>query len=266
MKISGTINKMHVKYTFPIEYELPIGKEFINVNNLIGKEITISYSDEIFCRSCGNPTVKSFAQGYCYPCFISIPETSPCILHPELCEAHLGIWRDEKWSEENCLTDQYVYLAVSSGLKVGVTRATQIPTRWIDQGASSAIIFAKVPNRYLAGIIEVELKKYISDRTSWQKMLKNQIANDIDLLQEKKKYADLLPEKLKKYISNNNEISNFEYPVKKYPAKVKSINLDKDKIFTGMLIGIKGQYLIFENNRVINIRKYGGYFIELDIN
>ena len=264
-KYKGNINKMHTESTTPVNYMLPIGNELISMNNLIGKELEIVFNGVINCKSCGTKTKTSFGQGYCYPCFTTVPETAPCIIHPEKCEAHLGIYRDKKWADEVCLKPHYVYLAVSSGLKVGVTRATQIPTRWIDQGAVQAIKLAKTPNRNIAGLIEVSLKEYMSDKTSWQRMLKNEIDNTIDLKAEKDRTKNLLSDDFKKFVTYDKIPETFSYPVNKYPQKVKSINLDKNPYYKGVLTGIKGQYLIFEDNMVINIRKYSGYEIEFGV-
>ena len=158
MNYTGTLLKMKTDLQDPVIYNLPIGDDLVLMNDLIGKYIVFDWKKEIYCISCGKKTNKSFAQGHCYPCFINSPETSECILRPELCEAHNGIARDIEWAEKHCLKDHYVYLAISSGIKVGVTRSTQIPTRWIDQGAWKAIKLAKTPNRYIAGLIEVKLK------------------------------------------------------------------------------------------------------------
>lgn len=264
MKIEVNLLKMRTELNNSVDYFLSVKNEELYVNNLINHNISLIWTGEIHCIKCGNKTKKSFAQGYCYPCFVSAPETAPCILQPELCEAHLGIARDLEWSKKNCLTDHYVYLALSSGVKVGVTRATQIPTRWMDQGAVKAVKFAKTPNRHLAGLIETDLKKYMSDKTSWQKMLKNDIDFNADLISEKEKAAGLLRSDLNEYITDENEIYEIHYPVTKYPEKIKSINLEKTPEFSGKLIGIKGQYLIFEGGFVINIRKYGGYKIGIE--
>ncbi|MCD4794443.1 MAG: DUF2797 domain-containing protein [Bacteroidales bacterium] len=246
-----------------VNYFLSGSNEKIFMNGLIGKEFEIVWQEKIECVACGNSTKKSFAQGHCYPCFISVPETAPCILRPELCEAHKGIARDIEWSQKNCLTDHYVYLALTSGLKVGVTRSSQIPARWMDQGAIKAIKLAKTPNRYTAGMIETQLKKYISDRTSWQKMLKNEVDREINLIEKKTEIYELIDPGYRQYIDTDNTITEINYPVIKYPEKVKSINLDKSIRFKGKLTGIKGQYLIFEDGSVINIRKYGGYIVEI---
>ena len=210
-------------------------------------------------------TKKSFAQGFCFPCFKNAPENSPCIIRPELCEGHLGKGRDAEWEENHHVQPHVVYLALSSGLKVGVTRGNQVPTRWIDQGATQAIRLAETPHRQLAGAIEVVLKDYMSDKTNWQRMLKNQIAEGIDLLKEKQKAKALLSGDLQQYISEKNDVFTFNYPVDSYPLKVKSVNFDKLPEIEGKLKGIKGQYLIFMDNRVLNIRRHTGYFITLSI-
>lgn len=260
--ITGIVSKMETKKESPVSYYLNLNNEKIRVNDLVGKTIKIEYHNEIHCLNCGTKTKKSFAQGYCYPCFISIPETDECILHPEKCEAHLGISRDMEWSKNHCLQDHYVYLALSSGLKVGVTRSTQIPTRWIDQGALKAIKLAKTPNRNLAGQIEVSLKKHLADKTNWRNMLTNKVES-IDLLEKKQQVIELLEPEFKTYVDTDNEIQSFSYPVLEYPEKVKSINLEKEPLIEKRLCGIKGQYFLFEENFVINIRKYGGYKITL---
>ena len=272
MELTGNIRKMQtlldrgiVEGRENVQYTLPIGNKFQNMNEQIGKTIELTFQDEIHCVFCGRKTKTSFAQGYCYPCFTSLPQTDACIIRPELCEAHNGISRDMEWSENNCLQDHFVYLAISSGLKVGVTRSSNLPARWIDQGARKAIRLVKTPNRYLAGTIEVELKKNFQDRTNWREMLKNRIDSSVDLSLAKKQAIDLLPDHMKDYVTMDNEVVEISYPVQVYPEMVISINLDKNPDFQGKLVGIKGQYLIFEGGYVINIRKYAGYLIKLGI-
>ena len=265
MNYNGTLLKMDTRLENPVEYELPIGDELVLMNHLIGKYIIFKWDKEIYCVACGKKTNKSFAQGFCYPCFISAPETSECILRPELCEAHKGIARDMEWAENHCLQDHFVYLAISSGVKVGVTRSVQIPTRWIDQGAKKAIRLAKVPNRYIAGLIEVALKEHISDRTHWQRMLKNQIIEGVDLRDKKNEMLEFLTDNLKQYEYPNNETIEINYPVNEYPEKIKSLSFDKIDEIAGRLWGIKGQYLIFDDGTVLNIRKHTGYRVVLEI-
>ena len=265
MRYNGTLLKMETKLAKPVEYELPIGDELVYMNNLIGKYIVFKWEKEIYCVACGRKTSKSFAQGFCYPCFLSAPETSECILRPELCQTQDGIARDMDWAENPCLHDHFVYLAISSGVKVGVTRSAQIPTRWIDQGAWQAIRLAQTPNRYTAGLIEVVLKQHISDRTQWQRMLKNQLIEGVDLKEKKKEMIAHLAPELQNYESEDNEITEITYPVTEYPEKVKSLSFDKLEEITGRLWGIKGQYLIFDDGTVLNMRKHTGYLVELEV-
>ena len=265
MPINGPILKMKTRLDNPTYYELPVGDDYLNMNDRIGAFIHLSWLKKIFCIGCGRKTNRSFAQGYCYPCFLNHPETSECILRPELCQAQDGIARDMEWAKHHCLQEHFVYLAISSGVKVGVTRSGQIPTRWIDQGAWQAIRLAQTPNRYTAGLIEVVLKQHISDRTQWQRMLKNQLIKGIDLKEKKKEMIAHLAPELQNYESEDNEITEITYPATEYPEKVKSLSFDKLEEITGRLWGIKGQYLIFDDGTVLNIRKHTGYLVELEV-
>ena len=249
--------------SIPVKYYIPIGDNELFLNELLGKIIRIEYHEKINCIHCGNSTGKSFAQGYCYPCFISLPQTDACILHPEKCEAHKGISRDMTWSEKNCLSPHIVYLALSPGLKVGVTRESQVPTRWIDQGAWEAIKLARTINRYNAGQIEVFLKNHLADKTNWRHMLTGLRNEGISLAEEKSKIAGLLSAEMQEMLIDDNSITRINYPVNSFPVKVKSLNLDKTPLIQGELTGIKGQYLIFSTGEVLNIRKFGGYYTSL---
>lgn len=248
-----------------VEYALPIGDQVVNMKDFLGKNMRLEYLGEIHCIKCGRKTNKSFSQGFCYPCFVSAPETEECVLRPELCKAHQGIARDMVYAERNCLAEHVVYLSVTSGLKVGVTRHSQVPTRWIDQGAVMAIELSRTPNRYTAGLIEVALKDHMKDKTNWRAMLSNEISFDGDIQEEKERATGLLNAELASYKSAEDGITSIHYPVNTYPEKVKSINLDKEPEYSGVLTGIKGQYLIFEDNSVINIRKYGGYKLRITV-
>ncbi len=256
------LRKMRTEALSPVKYYLGKPEDNFCVNDFLGKKIEINYNGTINCLKCNSLTKKSFGQGYCYPCFISAPETEACVLHPEKCEAHNGIARDIEYAKRNCLRPTYVYLSKTSNIKVGVTRETQIPTRWIDQGATQAIKLAKTPYRQLAGAIEVELKKNFSDKTSWQKMLKNIIVED-DLIEAKQKAINLLPNEYKKFIISDNTIRQFNYPTLEIPTKVKSLKLDNVTKISGILTGIKGQYLIFDNEFVFNVRSHSGYNVTI---
>ena len=266
MEYQGNIIKMRTELADPIRYFLPIGDQEVDMNQLIGQAIQLKFDGQINCISCGKRTKNSFGQGFCYSCFQTAPEASETVMRPELSKSHFGIARDLKWAEENDLIDHFVYLAVSSELKVGVTRSHQIPTRWIDQGANRAIRLAKTPNRHIAGVIEVLLKKHFTDKTNWRAMLTNQVDESIDLLEEKQNALQLMSAELQQYFSDENEIVHLNYPVMEYPAKVSSVSFDKKPVIEGTLMGIKGQYLIFEKNQVLNIRKHNGYFLSISDN
>lgn len=264
MKATGVLDKMRTSFVNPVQYFLKLGDESVAVNDLVGRSISLIWTGSIYCTVCGKRTAKSFGEGMCYPCFANAPENAECILRPELCEAHLGKGRNPEWEQKNHLQTHYVYLALTNALKVGVTRLDQIPTRWIDQGAQKGIILAETPYRQLAGFIEVVLKDYLSDKTNWQKMLKNEPYTGADLLSEKKRVIDLLPEHFRQYQSTNDEIVELIYPVIAYPQKVSSLSFEKMPSINMKLIGVRGQYFMFENGYVINIRSKSGYEVELE--
>ena len=265
VKLEGNIKKMKAENKEPIQYSFVLSDQIIPINEHIGSTISLKWSRIIHCVKCGNKTNKSFFQGFCYPCFINAPESSECILKPELCQAHEGISRDMEWSKRHCLSAHYVYLSLTSGIKVWVTRHTQIPTRWIDQGAIKALKLAQTPNRYLAGAIEVILKNFVSDRTSWQKMLKNDVDQTIDLYQYRETLKNDLPNDLKTYILDKEVEQGLEYPITQYPEKIKSINFEKVGEYEGVLTGIKGQYIYLDNQYVVNMRKYSGYYFQINL-
>lgn len=263
--MNGNLEKMKVKQVGSlIEYRMILGENEILLNPEIGKKIKMIFSGQINCVECGKLTKKAFGQGFCYNCFAKSPENAECIIRPELCRGHLGLGRDPKWELEHHVQPHIVYLAQSSGLKVGVTRKTQIPTRWIDQGATKAIILAETENRYQAGVMEVELKSHFADKTDWRKMLKNEF-EEVDLIEEKENAAFHLPSHLGSLISKEQMVYSFEYPVIKYPTKISSMGFDKTPLVEGDFNGIKGQYLFIGDN-VINIRNHSGYFIDVEFN
>ena len=264
MTYEGVLNKMQTQFETPIQYFLIFQDSFLNVNQLLNKNIEINFVG-FQCLNCGKKK-KIFRQGFCYDCFFSSPAVGDWIMKPELSTAHLGIQdRDLAYEEKVQLQPHIVYLALSSEVKVGVTRKTQVPTRWIDQGAEKAISIVEVPNRYLAGITEVALKSHFADKTNWRKMLTNDIVFT-DLIKEREKLQSLLPDEVQEYFHlENNDLYEMNYPVLEYPSKINSLSLDKTPNYSGKLIGIKGQYLIFEDGTVFNIRSNEGYIVRLEV-
>lgn len=264
MQYEGVLTKMETEYGTPIQYYLVFESNFLNVNQLLGKNIAINFVG-YQCLNC-NKKKKIYRQGFCYDCFYSSAAVGDWIMRPELSTAHLGIAdRDLAYEERVQLQPHIVYLALSSEIKIGVTRKTQVPTRWIDQGANEAIAVVEVPNRYLAGITEVALKDHYADKTNWRKMLTNDI-EAVDLVSERLKLQDLIPAEARDYfILDKTDLYQMNYPVLQFPAKVKSLNLDKTPSFQGKLTGIKGQYLLFEDGTVFNIRGSEGYVVRIEV-
>ena len=263
--IEGPLRKMRTELNEPINYYMTFPSVFVRVNNLIGKSISLTHTG-FSCMSCGIDQ-PIFRQGFCKSCFFEMPSAGDWVMRPELSKAHLDIEdRDLTYEKKAQLQPHIVYLAVSSGLKVGVTRKTQVPTRWIDQGAHQTIPIVEVPNRYLAGITEVALKAHYNDKTNWRQMLTN-IPETMDLVSERKRALSYLPDEVKDYssIALQEKTLSIQFPLQSLPTNVTSINLVKAKQFTGTLMGVKGQYLIFSDNKVINVRGHEGVCVSLSV-
>lgn len=272
MNKTGNLRKMRTELTSPVSYSLMLNDEAIPLNSAIGHPLKLTYTGTINCVHCGRKTKKSFNQGYCYPDFIKLAQCDTCIIKPEKCHYAEGTCREPEWGEANCFQPHYVYLANSSGLKVGITRHNQTPTRWIDQGAVAAVPVMKVKSRQISGLMEVAFKDHVADKTSWQKMLKgvaepvDMLARRDELLAEVQEGINMLQERFGEdavELLPDAEVVEIEFPVETYPTKVKSFNFDKDPVVEGVLQGIKGQYLIFDTG-VINIRKFGGYEVTVE--
>jgi hypothetical protein len=253
-----TLKRMDTDLQDVVQYSLDIHGETHKMNDYIGKNIKIEWSGTVICE-CGKKSDKFYRSSYCYTCFWESPLASPTIFKPELCTAHLGIEeRDLEWEKEFQIAPHYVYLANSSGIKVGITRGSQGVIRWMDQGASQAILLAEVPNRRFSGDIEVSLKQFVADKTNWRKMLSGS-PESVDLVQLKEELSEHVPEELKQYILPNNTVTEIKYPVTQYPTKIKSVKLERNPVIEGTLLGIKGQYLLLDGDRVFNIRSHEGF-------
>ncbi len=268
MNLVGPLRKLASQYSHPIRYSLVVGNEQLALNELLGQHLQLTYLNEIYCVQCDRKTTKSFQQGYCYPCYQKLQDCNLCIIFPERCK-HPHESCPDTWEHSHCSQDHIVYLANASGLKVGITRHTQIPTRWIDQGAIQAIPLFKVKNRYESGQIEVALKKYVSDKTNWRTMLNQEIPS-FDMIAAKEQLLHTAREELDLLFTHHNYESltdneiKLTYPFLDSPKKIKSTTFDKETTVAGRLVGIKGQYLLFED-QVINIRKHSGYKISVTI-
>lgn len=254
-----------------VSYKFVLGHELLSLNEMLGKKIQLAFSGEIFCIHCQRKTKKSFNQGYCYPCFKKLAQCDICIVKPETCHFDRGTCREPDWAEKHCMQGHTIYLSNSSGLKVGITRNTQIPTRWIDQGAIQALPIFQVKNRLHSGLVEILLAEHVADKTNWRTMLKGDVPA-LNLHHQRDKLIDTCEAELENLWEEvedfslepliNQEAISLEYPVLDYPKKIISHNVEKNPIVEGLLMGIKGQYLILDTG-VINIRKHTGYGVEL---
>jgi len=268
---TGNLQKMKARLESPVSYSLPLGDTMVPLNALINKKISLTFSGKINCVYCGRETNKSFNQGYCYPCFQKLAQCDSCIVSPEKCHYESGTCREPLWADEFCMQDHIVYLANSSGIKVGITRASQIPTRWVDQGAVQALPVFRVRNRQQSGFLELLFKQHISDKTNWRAMLKGETEN-LDLEQHRQHLLAECSEEIQALqdrfgihaisILTDMKSISIDYPVESYPATVTSLNFEKETKIEGKLEGIKGQYLILDCG-VLNVRKFGGYEVNL---
>ena len=264
MQYQGVLKKMLSESNDIIQYYLDLESDFINMNQLLNRNLEFKFL-KYSCMNC-HLDKEIYRQGFCKSCFFETPTAGDWIMRPELSTAHLGKEdRDLDYEKSVQLQPHIVYLANSSNVKVGVTRKQQVPTRWIDQGAHEAIEIVEVPNRYLAGITEVALKNHVADKTNWRKMLKNDIEK-ADLKEWQNKLRPFIPEESREFFIENNSLTSINFPVHQYPEKPKSLNIVKDQHYSGKLVGIKGQYLIFEDQTVFNIRSNEGVVVALNIN
>ncbi|TVP59616.1 MAG: DUF2797 domain-containing protein [Halomonadaceae bacterium] len=269
----GPLEKMQVTSEEDgVQYHFRVGDQIIGANALIGRHLQLEHLGSIHCRHCGRKTSKSFSQGHCYPCFKKLAACDTCIMSPEKCHYHLGTCREPEWGETHCLRPHWVYLANSSGLKVGITRRTQVPVRWMDQGAIAAIPLFEVSSRRIAGLIENDLRQHVSDRTNWRTMLKGE-TQELNLNEARQtltaQAADIVADMHRRFgddsvLALQQEPVTFSYPVTEFPKKITSHNLDKTPSIQGKLLGIKGQYLMLDTG-VINLRKFTAYQVRLSL-
>lgn len=269
----GNLSKMAIEPGqggSPVRYTLRAGEHRLDLNAQLGRHLALTYAGAIACTHCGRVTRKSFAQGYCYPCFKKLAQCDTCIVKPETCHFHVGTCREPEWAERHCFQPHVVYLANSSGLKVGITRKTQLPTRWLDQGAIQALPILEVDTRQQSGLVEMLFKEHVADRTNWRAMLKGEV-EPIDLIAERDRLLARLEGGLaglrERFGADTLRLLDsapveLHYPVLEYPQKVASHNFDKTAEVGGILLGLKGQYIIFDSG-VINLRKFTGYEVSV---
>ncbi len=237
----------------------------VPLNDLLGQPIRFSFAGHIECLNCGRKIKKTFGDGYCFVCSQKLAAADLCILRPERCHFRHGTCREPEWAKTNCLVPHVIYLANTSGLKVGITREHKKFERWGDQGATSAIVLARVPERYISGIVEVELAKLSQDKTDWRALITGKSVA-VDLLAAKAQMRAGFPADFTAHFLEGGDwdgVFEFRYPVQEYPAKALSLSFDKQAEISGTLQGIRGQY-VFVDGKAVNMRKHSGYRIALE--
>lgn len=272
--VSGQLRKLEIRLpaSGTADYRLRASEQHLALNAKLGQRIRLHHTGAIHCVHCGRATRKSFGQGYCYPCFSTLAQCDLCLVRPETCHYFKGTCRDPAWGERHCFRPHLVYLANASGLKVGITRGTNTPTRWLDQGAIQALPILEVDTRQQSGLVETLFKSRVSDRTNWRAMLKGEV-EPLDLMAERDRLLGALAPDLAalrqrfgadaiRPIDDARPLA-IDYPVLEWPRKIVSFNFDKTPLVEGTLMGLKGQYLILDRG-VINLRKFAGYRIDVD--
>lgn len=269
---TGTLSKMKTTWQTPVEYALDFESGTVSLNQYIGRAVRLTHTGLITCQNCHQKTKKSYQQGYCFMCMQRLAACDICMVKPEKCHFHLGTCREPQWGEQHCFIDHVIYLSKTSDLKVGITRHYHMMTRWIDQGATEAVIVAKVNTRRVAGLLEIMLAETLSDKTNWRKMLKNE-STPVDWPVVKKQAQQMITaqiDALKQTVPGaiisldaSDKVFNIQYPWQGTLNKISSFNFDKHPEVSGTLLGIKGQYLIFDTG-VLNVRKYSGYHVHLE--
>jgi hypothetical protein len=245
----------------------------IHLNEYLGRHVLIEFLNEIHCVACDRKIKKSFQQGFCFPCFRALAQCDSCMMRPELCHYHEGTCREPEWGEAHCFQSHYIYLANTGNLKVGITRFSNVPHRWIDQGATQALPILRVKERLHSGLVEVLFKSHVADKTNWRTMLKGGF-DAIDLIARRddlfSKVKDELDELMSRIgvdaieVLQDQKIIDIHFPVLQNPLKITTHNLDKNPLVEGELLGIRGQYLILDTG-VFNVRKFSGYCCEISL-
>lgn len=263
MQYVGMLRGFTHQYEKPVQYSLKLDKTELPCNEWIGQQLEIKFLDEIRCIHCNRKIKKTYNSGYCYPCFIDLAENDLCIVKPHECHFSQGTCRNEQFAHTYCMVPHYVYLSISSGVKVGLTRKGNQLKRWVDQGAIQAIPIAELPTRQMAGELEFELTQHVRDKTDWRKMLKDQ-TDLVELLETRDELFPLVTQRFQPFLIHDAIISEFQHPKINSPDKIKTYDLSKTPIIKDRLIGIKGNYFIFEH-AVINMRKFSGYKVSITI-
>lgn len=271
------LRKMRIEEGEPLRYFLALNEQEvakaaaaepadeIELSALLGASLELTHTGALRCQACGNNTRKSYAQGHCYPCFKRLARCDLCVMAPHRCHYAKGTCREPEWGDSFCMQPHLVYLANSSGLKVGITRDGQQLGRWQDQGALQGRLLARAKTRQAAGELEVQLAKTFGDRSQWRALVSGD-ADPVDLAAAAAQARELVPDPGAgvDYIEPDDSAAathSFQYPVQQWPELTR-LNFKKTDQVRGVLTGIKGQYLLFDSG-VFNVREHTGYEVVL---
>jgi hypothetical protein len=269
---SGVLAKLSVEASSPAAYVMSLENQAIDMNALIGSNIEICFTGHITCCHCGVETRRSYGGGHCYACFKTLASCDLCVVSPDRCHFFEGTCREPDWGESFCMQPHLVYLANSAGLKVGITKPSQVPVRWLDQGASQALIILRTATRQQAGLVEAALAQTVRDRTDWRALVAGEArAVDLDAArgQLARQASAALTALDRRYPGAlqpaDDEVARvFSYPVSRYPRQFERFTLDTAATVRGRLVGIKGQYLLFDTG-VFNVRQHTSYHVQLSV-
>ena len=265
--VEGPLVKLVSAPTDPASYTLCVDTEpakTLPLNAVLGRGVEIRFLDRITCRYCASVTKKSYGEGYCYPCFKHLARCDLCVVSPDRCHYHLGTCREPTWGESFCMQPHRVYLANTTGPKVGITRAGHELVRWIDQGASQGLLMCAARTRRLAGLVEVSFAEHITDRTDWRRLVSRDTA-PVDLMglrEELKSKLGPLPEGVS-WLQGQAPIT-LRYPMRRYGGKIRRLLLNKEPVVRGNLLGVKGQFLLFDHG-VFNVRQHTSYHVRVTV-
>lgn len=265
-QLTGYLRELDHSWHAPIRYEMVTEEGVLSLNDLIGTRIQVRFTGEKKCIACGRSVKKLYQNGYCFPCVTTLAECDLCIVKPHECHFHKGTCRDESFGQSHCMIPHYVYLAFSSDVKVGLTRKGREFRRWVDQGATAAVLLAETATRKQAGELEMALTAIMPDKTNWRKMLsvREMFGEIVDTLSQTRRTAleFLASQQEPAEFMPDKEIHTFVYPRVDAEVVLKSLSLEKEPVLEGCLIGIKGQYLLFPHG-VFNVKKHAGLHVEI---
>ena len=252
----------HTPLITVVEYALLLDEQRISLSAQVGQSIRLKFLGQSTCGNCHVSVNKLEGGGYCKNCFFSLARCDRCFVSPERCHFAQGTCREPQWGESYCMQPHVVYLANSSGPKVGITRADRNFYRWLSQGAVQGMVIAHAKTRRDAGLLEVAIKSKVSDKTNWRRMVSMQPQN-LDLLQLARQLQSAieLPEGTQWVSAMIGH--DLAYPIQSHAPAQRLIISETNPELLDNLHGIKGQYLLLSQG-AFNVAAHGGMTVEVE--